>query len=101
MNIEKTISFILDHQANWEVRMAKAEERITRNDRQIEGILKLLKMGARQFARDAERMNRIDERLENMAGKIDILINSQIRADQRLALLEKKRNGGKPPRRKP
>ena len=46
MDVEKTMNFILEQQANWEVRCAKAEARMDKNDRQIEGILKLLKMGA-------------------------------------------------------
>ncbi|MBS1825896.1 MAG: hypothetical protein JST93_11290 [Acidobacteria bacterium] len=81
-----------------------------KNERQIEGILKLLKMGAKQFALDAKRANRIDARLDQisedlaaMTGKMNILIDAQIRADERLGLLEKKANGRgiKPARKRP
>ena len=69
MNVEKTIQFLLEHQARAEVRMERSEKR-------LDGITKLMRMGAKAMIATDK--------------KINALIDAQQRTDRALAATDKK-----------
>jgi hypothetical protein len=91
MDIEKTIEFILQSQARAEQkhiqaiqRMDRADERMDRamlrmdrTDKQIEGIKKLITTGMKLIVR-------LEKRDDEIQLKIDALVDSQMRAEERM-----------------
>ena len=112
MNVERTIEFILHHQAASEVRLAKAEERLARHeqrmakhedrmakleaktDKRFNSIGKLIEMGMTQLAAGEKARRETQKHLDALSEKIDILVDTQIATHQRLTRLE---NGTPPP----
>ena len=119
MNVERTIDFILQHQAASEVRLAKAEERMAKHDermakhdermtrleaktdKRFNAIGKLIEMGMTQLAAGEkarrEMQKHLEKHLEALGEKIDILVDSQIATQHRIARLE---NGAPPPKKR-
>jgi hypothetical protein len=90
MDIERTIQFLLNNQARFDARMAKAEARATRADRRMDRLEKLVYhltvlMSQQQAA--LHRMNKkTDERLQKLEGMIEELtrnMNNFLRAQAR------------------
>ena len=54
MDVEKTMQFILDQQAKAEVRWQRADERMDKFERSLEGIRKLVQTGMKMLVRAAE-----------------------------------------------
>jgi hypothetical protein len=88
MDIEKTMEFILQSQARSEARAdqieerferdhARAMQRMDRTDKQIEGIKKLIMTGMKL-------MVRLEKRDDEIQLKIDALVDSQVRAEERM-----------------
>ncbi|MBI2680928.1 MAG: hypothetical protein HYX25_07985 [Candidatus Solibacter usitatus] len=76
MNVKKTIEFLLEHQARAEVRMDKIDKR-------LDGITKLMRMGAKA-------MLATDKKVAALTEKFDALIESEQRTDRALAATNKK-----------
>ena len=103
MNVEKTIEFILAEQAKnearwaknearWAISDARADARYAKIDKRLDAIGKLIQHGMRMIVKGEEARREQDE-------KIKILIDGQIRTDQKLQAfidsLNKGRNGHK------
>ena len=69
MNVEKTIEFLLEHQV-------RAELRMDRIDKRLDGITKLMRMGAKAMLATDK--------------KINALLDAQQRTDRALAATDKK-----------
>lgn len=84
MDIEKTMEFILQSQARseqnharFEQEHARAMKRMDRTDKQIEGIKKLITTGMKLIVR-------LEKRDDEIQLKIDALVDSQMRAEERM-----------------
>jgi chromosome segregation ATPase len=103
MDIEKTMEFILQSQARFEQNQARFEQnqvrfqqnherfeqdharamrRMDRTDKQIEGIKKLIMTGMKLIVR-------LEKRDDEIQVKIDALVDSQMRAEERMKTHEK------------
>jgi septal ring factor EnvC (AmiA/AmiB activator) len=97
MNVEKTIEFLLEHQARAEVRM-------DRFDKRLDGITKLMRMGMKAMMatdkkvsalaiaqkRTDEKINTLIDAQQRTDEKINVLIDAQQRTDHALAATNKK-----------
>ena len=91
MNVEKTIEFLLEHQARAEVRM-------DRFDKRLDGIAKLMRMGAKAMIATDKRVNALAVAQKRTDERIKALIESQQRTDKKFdrfmeAFLKKGTNG--------
>src|SRR3989442_1056447 len=74
MNIERTMEFILEHQAKaemrmaaWEERQAAADRRQARNDRQIAGLQKIVKIGLKLMVKLEQGQKRNEAAIKDLA----------------------------------
>jgi len=91
MNVEKTIEFLLEHQARSEVRMDRVDKR-------LDGITKLMRMGAKAMVATDKRVNALAVAQKRTDEKINVLIDAQQRTDKKFdrfmeAFLKKGTNG--------
>jgi hypothetical protein len=77
MDIERTMEFILQSQARAEQNHILAMQRMDRTDKQLEGMRKLIMTGMRLIAR-------LERRDDEIQLKIDALVDSQMRAEERM-----------------
>ena len=83
MNVEKTIEFLLEHQA-------RAEIRVDRIDKRLDGITKLMRMGAKAMLATDKKVNALAAAQKRTDEQINMLIESQKRTDHALAATNKK-----------
>lgn len=83
MNVEKTIEFLLEHQARAEVRM-------DRIDKRLDGITKLMRMGAKAMIATDKKVNALLSAQKRTEERINALIDAQQRTDRALAATDKK-----------
>ena len=118
MDVERTIEHLLELQAQAEIRwqrsevrwqraetrMQGVEGRMDRTDKQINGILKLLKMGARAMAGMDDKINALIDAQQRAEGRMDRFERAQERSEARqdrldarvdrlIRALERGRNG--------
>jgi septal ring factor EnvC (AmiA/AmiB activator) len=80
MNVEKTIEFLLEHQARAEVRM-------DRIDKRLDGITKLMRMGAKAMLATGKKVNALAAAQKRTEDKINSLTAAQQRTDERINAL--------------
>jgi len=73
MNVEKTIEFILQHQARTEVVLARVTERQDRAEKSMNGIRTILKTGMRMMVKMAAAQKRTDATLIRLGVTVDRL----------------------------
>ena len=66
MDVEKTMQFILDQQAKAEVRWQRADERMDRFERSLDGLRKLVHTGMKMLVRAAEEQRETRVTLREM-----------------------------------
>lgn len=104
MDMERAIEHLLKLQAQDEARWHRAEARMDRTDKQINGVLKLLKMGARALAGMDDKFNALIDSQQRAEGRMDRLEKAQERSEARqdrldarvdrlIRALERVRNG--------
>ncbi len=84
MDVERAIEHLLKLQSQDEARWHRAEARMDRTDKQINGILKLLKMGARAMADMDDKITALIHSQQRAEGRMDRLERAQERTDARL-----------------
>lgn len=90
MNVEKTIEFLLEHQARAELRMERSEKRLDGIDKRLDGITKLMRMGAKAILATDKKVSALTAAQKRTDEKLDALIESQQRTDHALAATNKK-----------
>jgi len=83
MNVEKTIEFLLEHQARAEVRM-------DRIDKRLDGITKLMRMGAKAMLATDKRLNALAATQKRTDQAIVALTDSQKRTEQAMAATDER-----------
>jgi hypothetical protein len=83
MNVEKTIEFLLEHQARAEVRM-------DRIDKRLDGITKLMRMGAKAMLATGKKVNALVAAQKRTDEKIGALVEAQRRTEQALTATDER-----------
>lgn len=80
MNIERTMQFILDRQAETALHQEKTDRHQAKTDRQIAAILKLVKTGMKMLVRQQEKLEGLDKKVDRL---IDISLGKSTNGRRR------------------
>ena len=73
MDVERTIEYILQMQAQSEVRIAKADERMDKFDKRLDATRKLVETGMRMLVKNEKAQGELTLNLEALTGRVDSL----------------------------
>lgn len=93
MNFEKTIEFILQHQARTEVVLARVTDRQDRAEKSMNGIRTILKTGMRMMVKLTAAQKRTESNLVRLEEKVERLAEAQGHTEKSLDRLIKSLHG--------
>jgi hypothetical protein len=93
MTVEKTIEFILQHQARTEVVLARVTDRQDRAEESMTGIRTILKTGMRMMVKLTAAQKRTEAHLDRLEQKVERLAEAQGHTQKSLDRLIKSLHG--------
>ena len=83
MNVERTMGFILEQQAQTAVQLQQITAHQARQDRRVDGIAKLSQIGMKMLVRQDKEGKARDRAIRELAGAQKSLAEAQKRTEQR------------------